>query len=299
VPPLNNLGRDLEIHKAILAELRKVYGGPIIIESDNEGEYDCWRAWGFSSASAPGVSAALGRKYAAIMPALKKYARDVLGFSEVVSVGYIGVPGGPGWGQKVTPEASKPYGYACQYEPRWIDEFNTAVRAAYLAHGSDPDYIPDAESVHSYAHGPDFEGAPGFGAKGTYEFDDNIAYAYFRNWIIQSRRRLEAIWGATVGARIRLSISEWNAGANNSEGTWSGFSTPARVQAFYAGWLHMLAGDGRTTGAGTRYWHASVFELASESSTGYGRFYNLIRKDGSTPAWYETFKAISTADTKR
>ncbi len=243
VPPLNNLGRDLGIHKAILAEVRKVYGGPIIIESDNEGEYASWRKWGFKSDGGVGVSKALGDKYVATMPALKKYARDVLGFSQVVTVGYVGVPGGPGWGQDVTPDASKPYGYACDYESRWIDEFNTQIHAAYTAHGNDPDYIPDVESVHAYPHGPDFSSRTG------YEFSDRMVYAYFRSWLTHSRGRLKAIWGPTVGARIRFSISEWNAGANNEGGTWSGWRTPARVQSFYKGWLRMLQGNGRTTGS--------------------------------------------------
>ncbi len=61
----------------------------------------------------------------------------------------------------------------------------------------------------------------------------------------------------------------------------------------------MLQGDGTTTGTGTRYWNANVFELASEAPTGYGAYYNLIRKDGTTPAWYDTFKAISTSDPDR
>jgi hypothetical protein len=293
VPPLDNLGRDLAMHEAILAEVRKVYGGPIVIESDNEGEYDSWRTWGFSSAGAVGVSKALGDKYVAIMPALKKYARDVLGFSQVATVGYVGVSGGPGWGQSVTPDASKPFGYACQYSARWIDEFNTEVHNAYLAHGGDPDYIPDAESIHAYPHSPDFSATPG------YAFDDNMVCAYYRNWLVQSRGRLDAIWGSTVGDNIRFSISEWNAGANNSSGTWSGWATPSSVQSFYSSWLHMLQGNGVTTGAGTRYWDANCFELASESPTGDGAYYNLIREDGSTPAWYDTFKAISTSDPDR
>jgi hypothetical protein len=293
VPPLKNLGRDLRIHKAILKEIRKVYGGPIIIESDNEGEYDSWRTWGFSGDGGVGVSAALGRKYVATMPALKKYARDVLHFSQVVTAGYVGVPGGPGWDQKITRDPSKPYGYACEYYSRSIDEFNTAVHKAYLAHGRDPDYIPDVESVHAYPHSPDFSDKKG------YEFDDNMAYAYYHNWLVQSRRHLERIWGATVGSRVRFSVSEWSAGADNSDGVWSGWSTPSRVQQFFAGWLKMLQGNGVTTGSGTRFWHASCFELASESPTGDGHYYNLIREDGSTPAWYDTFKQISTSDPLR
>jgi hypothetical protein len=293
VPPLDNLGRDLAIHEAILKEISTVYKGPIIIESDNEGEYDSYKKWGFADAGSAGVSRALGDKFALTMPALKKYARDVLGFSQVVTVGYVGVAGGPGWGQAVRRDPGKPYGYACEYRARSIDEFNAAVHNAYVAHGDDPYYIPDVESVHSYAHDPDFSDKAG------YEFNDNMVYAYFRNWLVQSRRHLDATWGSSIGGNIRFSISEWNAGANNTDGTWSGWKTPRRVQSFYKGWLRMLQGNGTTTGAGTRYWSANCFELASESPTGYGRFYNLIRENGSTPAWYKTFKAISTGDPRR
>ena len=71
------------------------------------------------------------------------------------------------------------------------------------------------------------------------------------------------------------------------------------MQAFYKGWLRMLQGNGKTTGAGTRYWNANCFEVASESPTGDGHYYNLIREDGSTPAWHSTFKTISRNDPRR
>jgi hypothetical protein len=96
---------------------------------------------------------------------------------------------------------------------------------------------------------------------------------------------------------MRFCISEWNAGDCNTGGVWSGWSSPERVQSFYAGWLHMLAGDGNLSS--TRFWDANVFLLAGNSDTGSGRYYNIIRRDGSTPAWYETFKSISTSDPNR
>lgn len=290
-PPLNDLGRDLEVHKAVLAQIRTVYSGPIIIESDNEGEYDCYRTWGYASAGDAGVSRALGRKYAAIMPALKKYARDVLGFSQVITVGYVGVAGGANWGQSVTADPSQPYGYRCGYQPRWVDEFNTEIRDAYVASGCDPDYVPDVESIHAYPHSPDFTSQAG------YEYDDNIAYAYYRNWIVQSRARVKAIWGAERAAAMKFAISEWNAGSSESTGTWSGWSSPARVQDFYAGWLDMLRGDGDT--GSTRYWGANCFLIAGNPSKGTGSYYNIIRADGSTPAWYETFRGMSLNDPLR
>jgi len=292
VPPLDNLGRDLPIHKAILAELRKVYGGPIVIESDNEAEFDCYKAWGFANAGSPGVSKALGDKYVAIMPALKKYARDELGFSEVLTVGYIGVSGGPGWDQAVTADATQPYGYKAQYNARWINEFNTPIYNAYLASGRDPDYIPDAESIHAYPHGQDFSMVPGF------EFDDNIIYAYYRNWLVKSRARLKAIWGDAIGDGIRFSMSEWNAGdAEDDDDLWSGYLTPSRVQQFYAGWFDMLRGDGVMTGAGTRWWHANCFVLTGNDSGEADRYYNLFDPFTAAPtAWWGTLANASLTD---
>jgi len=279
---------NLSMYKAVVAQARAAgYSGPLIIESNNEMEYSCWREWQkqgapISSAGSVGVSKRLGEHFAQTMPALKAYARS-LGFSEVVTGGYLGISGGPGWGQTCTADTTKPYGYACGYQPRWVAEFSTAVHNAYLANGSNPDYIPDFLSMHAYPHGPDFSSAAG------YEFDDNIAYAYFRNWLIRSRHVVDSVWGTTIGSGVRFSISEWNAGVSRSD-SWSGWSTPGRPEQFYAGWFDMLRGDGVTTGAGTRYWNANAFLIAGNSDTGSGRSYNIIRRDGSVPPWYYTFR---------
>jgi hypothetical protein len=61
----------------------------------------------------------------------------------------------------------------------------------------------------------------------------------------------------------------------------------------------MLAGDGELTDSGTRYWNANLFLIAGNSDTGTGRYYNIIRRDGSTPPWYDTFKTMSTTDPLR
>jgi hypothetical protein len=294
VPPLSNLGRDLGIYKAVLAEVRKVYSGPIVIESDNEAQYSCYKVWGYASAGSAGVSKALGNKYIATMPALKKYARDTLKFSEVVTVANVGTSGGPQWGQSVVADSTQTYGYRATYQPLWVNEFNNAVKAGYLAHASDPDYIPDVESIHAYPHGADFSGVTG------YEFDDNMAYAYYRTWLVKSRARLNAIWGSTIGSNIRFSISEWNAGnAESSSNLWSGWTTPSRVQQFYTGWLQMLQGDGNTTGTGTRFWNAGLFLIAGNPDTSVPGYYNFITKSGTARPWYDTFKAISLADPLR
>jgi hypothetical protein len=283
---------NLPMYKAVVAQVRAAgYEGPLIIESNNEMEYACWREWQqqgarISSPGSAGVSKRLGEHFAQTMPALKAYART-LGFSEVVTGGYLGISGGPGWGQTCAADPAKPYGYACGYEARWVAEFSTAVRDAYLAHGSDPDYVPDFLAMHAYPHGPDFSSTDG------YEFDDNIAYAYFRNWLTRSRDVVADIWGSAIGNRIRFSISEWNAGVSRSD-AWSGWSTPGRPQHFYAGWFDMLRGDGVTTGAGTRYWSANLFLIAGNSDTGSGSSYNLIRRDGSVPPWYYTFREAAT-----
>jgi hypothetical protein len=281
---------NLNLYKAVLDEVKLAgYLGPVVIESNNEMEYTCWRTWQaqgapITSAGSVGVSKRIGEHYAATMPALRAYAQG-LGFSEVVVGGYIGIGGGPGWGQSCTADTTKPYGYACGYQTRWVDEFNTAVLNA----GAAP---PDFESIHAYPHGPDFACSP-------YAFDDNIAFAYYRNWIVQSRARVNAVWGATLGSAIRFSVSEFTAGSSNSSGTWSGWTIAGQPEAFYNGWFGMLRGDGNLTGSGTRWWNNNVFEIASNSDTGLGRFYNLIRQDGTTPAWYDTFKTLSTTDPLR
>ena len=68
-----------------------------------------------------------------------------LGF-EIDSIGYMGVSGGFNWGDSIG-------------EPRLrtCTEFMTAVHDAYLAHGNDPDYVPDAVSYHAYPYGGDFD----------------------------------------------------------------------------------------------------------------------------------------------
>lgn len=278
---------NLGMYEDQLRQIAQVYRGPIILESSNEMENDCWRTWQaqgapIASAGSPGVSQRLGEVYAATMPALKAYA-TALHFSQVVTVGYIGVGGGTRWGQPCTADRSAAYGYSCGYQERWIDEFNTAVYAAYVASGDNPDYVPDAESIHAYPHSSDFSASPG------YEFDDNVAFAYYRQWIESSRDAVDAIWGSSPGDNIRFAISEWNAGVANASGAWSGWRSPSRVQTFYAGWFNMLAGDGMSTGQGTRFWAANCFELASNADTGAGAPYNLVEQDGTTPAWYATF----------
>lgn len=282
---------NIPMYEAQLKEIATVYKGPIILESSNEMQSDCWQKWKaqgapITSGGSPGVSRRLGEVYALTMPVLKAYAR-ALGFSRVVTVGYIGVGGGTNWGQSCTPNRSATYGYTCRYQSRWIDEFNVAVHAAYVHSGYDPDYIPFAESIHAYPHSSDF------GAPPSYEFDDNIAFAYYRNWIESSRAQVRAIWGTTLGNNVRFAISEWNAGVAKASDTWSGWATPSRVQSFYTGWFKMLQGDGNTTSGGTRYWAANCFEVASNSDNGSEAFYNLINQDGSTPAWYTTFVTSS------
>jgi len=280
VPPLGDLGRNLPAMKAALKEIATVYKGPIVLESDNEGEIDSYKKWGFSFEGDVGVSAALGRKFALTMPALKKYARDTLGFSQVVTVGYVGVAGGPQWDEAITADASAPYGYRCGYRARSIDEFNNAVHAAYVAHDGDADYIPDAESFHTYGHNPDFKAAP-------YVFPDAWCYAFYSTWITKTRAHIASIWGGP-GSHMQFSVSEWNAGAAESDGTWSGYSDPPKVSAYYTGWFSMLRSSG--------YWNANCYEVASEptGSSNPNRFYNLINPNGTTPAWYDAFKAAST-----
>jgi hypothetical protein len=56
----------------------------------------------------------------------------------------------------------------------------------------------------------------------------------------------------------------------------------------------MLAGNGVTTGSGTAYWGANLFELASNGAgTQAPGAYNVIDPDGGTPPWYANFAADS------
>jgi hypothetical protein len=284
---------NLPMYKAVVAEVKAAgYTGPLVIESNNEMEFACWHRWRsegapITSAGSVGVSKRIGKHYAGNMPALKAYARN-LGFTDLMVGGYIGVGGGVEWGQPCRPDARKPYGFACGYQNRWMSEFNTAVHTAYLNHGRNPDYVPDFEAIHAYPHSPDFSATPG------YRFNDNIAYAYYRNWVVRSRAVVDGVWGPAIGDGVRFAISEWNAGSSNSDGTWSGWRTPGEPGAFYAGWFRMLRGNGKTTGAGTAYWAANLWVAASEPDNGDSRYYNIIHQNGTVPPWYWTFKDYAT-----
>ena len=288
-PSVSNLGMNLAMEKQVLAATAAVYRGPIVIESSNEAEYDCAGFWGFSSAGAPGVSTDIGKMYAATMPALVQYARQ-LGFADVVTVGYIGVNGGPQWGDPCTASSGSPYGYNCNPPGMWVDEFNQAVLAAYRSHRDKADYIPDVESVHSYCHSTDF-------APNPFTFDNNECYAFQREWLTNARGQVDSIWGSRIGASIRFAVSEWQAGACDSypSDCWSGFNaTGDPVGSYVDGFLSMLPGNGVTTGTGTAYWAANLFELASNGSGTQGPgAYNVINADGSTPPWYANFEADS------
>ena len=277
--------QNLPMYKAVVKQAWTAgYRGPLVLESNNEMEFSCYKYWQSQGASisgggSVGVSKRIGEHYAATMPKLKAYALS-LGFPEVVVGGYIGVAGGPEWGQACTADSSKPFDYSCGYSSRWMTEFNTAVKKAGVV-------PPDFESIHAYPHGPDFSSSPG------YEFDDKKVYAFYRNWLVQSRKITNNIWGSE-GNNIRFSISEWNAGSSNTTGTWSGWTTPNRPEQFYGGWYNMLRGDGVTTGTGTAYWNSNLFLIAGNSDTGTGRFYNWVRKDGTVPSWYQTIKDFMT-----
>jgi hypothetical protein len=282
-------GMNLAMDEEVLQAISAVYTGPIVVEDDNEGEYSCYASWGFSSGGSVGVSTDLGHMWSATMPALKAYALG-LGFSQFVSVGYMGVNGGPGWGQSCTSAAGYPYGYNCAVSTRWVDEFNNQVESDYAAASTNKSYyIPDVESVHSYCHGNDFATAP-------YTFDDNECYAFQREQITSFRSQADSIWGSTIGDNIRFSVSEWSPGECPSSGScWSGWSgCPSSCGtapgAYIDGYLSMLAGDGNTTGSGTAYWDANLFVWASNCGGGADQVYNIANCDGTTPAWYSNVK---------
>jgi hypothetical protein len=250
-PPVSNLTQNLEYYKALVAQAMSRVR---IYESTNEMEYACSALWGFSSAGAPGVSKLLGQHFAQNMPALKKYARS-LGF-DILTVGYIGTPGGFGWGDTVA-------------NPRvaTATEFLTAAHDAYVASGYDPDYVPDAISIHAYPYSPDF----GF----TTPLSDIVSY--YESWQTKVRDQINAIWGPTIGPSIKMAVTEWNAGSKD----WTGFGD-SRVVDFYNTWLAMLRRDG--------YWLANQFAIASNATEPY----DMIRTTGATTPFYDAFKAAST-----
>jgi hypothetical protein len=149
--------------------------------------------------------------------------------------------------------------------------------------GNDPDYIPDAESIHAYPYPMDFPNA-----------SNDCVYQYFKLFAQQWRQELVKIWGPEIGNRIRLSISEWEAGTLS----WSGWRTSSAVQAFYDGWFrYVLQGQALADGSvGTteRWWNAILFDAATDND-----YYDFIKADGTVHPWYHTFKAASLGDLNR
>jgi hypothetical protein len=219
-------------------------------------EYSCLETWGFSSAGAAGLSSLLGKHFSANMPALKKQARE-LGF-EIVTVGYVGVSGGPGRGDSISRPRTKS-----------MREFMLAAHDAYVASGYDRDYIPDAVSIHAYPYSPDFG------------FDTPLAdvITYFDRWTRANRAVINSVWGPTIGSQIKLVMSEWNAG--NS--VWPGYMDH-RVDDFYNEWLRMLRRND--------FWMANVFAIASNGRSNH----DLIGEDGIPRRHYDAFKSVSTSD---
>lgn len=267
-PPTNNLAMNLPMDEAIVA-----YAGNRVhlYESTNEGEYDCASTWGYPSAGSAGVSTILGEHFAQNMPALKKYARG-LGIN-IKTIGYIGVAGGVGWGQTCTTPRL-----------RSIDEFNNAAYQAYVNAGNDPDYIPDAESIHSYPFPSDFPETSSV----------ECVYQYYKLFIQDWRQELVNIWGPTIGNQIKLADTEWEAG----QLSWSQWSNPSAVESFDDGWIkYVLQGQAlpdASVGTTERLWAANLFDDATDNDN-----YDFIKPDGTTQPWYDTFKTDSLNDPNR
>jgi hypothetical protein len=282
-PSAGDWDMNLPMEKQLLADTARVYRGPIVLESDNEAEYDCSSYWGFSSAGDRGVSTYLGDIFAATIPRLAAYARS-LGFSDVVTDGYIGVDGGPGWGDTCRPRPAAAFHYECAIPRQFVDEFNQAALAAWRASGRNRDYIPESESVHSYCHSTDFTSSPG------YNFSNDECLAWQREWLVSARQQVDRIWGTAIGSQIRFAVSEWSGGTYNSAtDRWSGYADGG-MASYVTEYLAMLKGDGRTTGTGTAYWEASLFELAGNPQ---GNGYNVINPNGAPSDYYGAFKRAS------
>jgi hypothetical protein len=321
---IDDTNSNIAAYKDLVYETYQAgYTGRLVIELFNEEYYACTKnlpgqpasgVWDQQAGTelgggSVGVSERVGDHFAAVAPALKSYARS-LGFTQVVLGADFGVPGGISWGQtNWAADASAPWGYrwgnadgTCGtncFQPRWIDGFNNHVKAVYDANPN-ADLIPDFEAVHTYVHSLDnYLSAPYESSiTGSATEDDKVLYSYFRNWILKSRARVEAIWGATIGDQIRFAFSEGSPGSSNSTGTWGGWTTAGRPGQFLTGWFEMLkgttyGGNGQMTGPNsTRFWEFTWFCLSCNSDTSADKYYDLIHQDGTTPDWYTDYKNV-------
>jgi hypothetical protein len=306
-----NLALDKEIVHAVSVA---GFTGPLFLESSNEADVDCATKWGFNSLSDPGISTDLGHMYAATIPALVTYAKNIKSqgvkqFSAVWPIGYIGQNGGPEWGDTCTPNVST-YGFACTEPTQWVDEFNSAVKA-------DGATMPIIESTHSYCHSSDFGTAasgynqgPGPGGT-TQTITDNECYAYQNQWITNARTEAAKTWGSNATNNMAFAVSEWQAGScTNDTGPGSAYScwgypssgacsggfcpTDNDANNYTAGYLNMLKGNGQIFGAGgTAYWLGVMFDDASNTEGSPQANYNVITENGTQGAQYPAFSAAA------
>jgi hypothetical protein len=227
--------------------------------------------------------------YAETVPLLKTYAEGKGVFAAVYTEGYIGVPGGPMWAGTpstfCTPDVTKPYGWACGFSNRWIEEFLSSLDAHSTAY-------PNEVTTHIYVHGPDMDCGSGsvcsYGGTSYdgYDFDSKMGYAYFDNWAAQ----VQAALAAHGHSEVKVGIGEGQGGVSRSD-AWCGWANTCTVDtngptpdSFLTGWLGMLKAEGFHT--------FNLFLVAGNSDSGTGGSYNWVRQDAGEGPGYTAFRTF-------
>ena len=255
---------------------------------------DCWATWRaqgapISDAGSIGVSRRLGQAYAAVMPILKAYALS-LGFSQVVDVGYIGVSGGTRWGQRCTRAASAVFRYACSYQ---------AALDRPVQHGRPGGLHPQRPQPRRH---PSSGVNPRLSALGGLRHGAKLRLRRQHSaCLLPPMDRVEPEpLGFDLGRADRQQYPlcdqrvECRRVDNGSDVV--GMDVIESSSELLQPVARHAAGKRRHD----RGWHAVLgrgvcFELASNSDTGSGRYYNLVNEDGTTPPWYTTFSRMSNS----
>lgn len=191
------------------------------------------------------------------VPELKQYAR---------SLGLTIYVGGPAKSTNYT------------FSLPFIQDFLNGVKAGYLAHGNDADYIPAFVSTHTYIN--DSEDPT---------LNDILArITYWGGVYDQMRLDINQIWqgitdanGAAVGPQIKIAASEYNYTINNAD--------PRDVDAtFIQSYMQAMMTMFKQHGV----WLACQFTIASHA----GGALDMLTAAGAPKPLYTSFKSIRDAD---
>lgn len=286
----------MDMHKAQIDEIATAGWTGDLVLTFSEPEFACVAFWqsvaggsaSIGGAGSIGVSDKIGDMYAEAMPTLEAYAEAKAVFDDVYTIGYIGVPGGPGWGSNPAAgcpaDGTKTYGFACTFNDRWIEEFLDSLDANAVAY-------PNEVTTHIYVHGPDNDCSPTIstacpsGSYDGYDFNTNIALSYYDLWAEQ----VQAALTAHGHSEVRYGIGEWQAGVSRTSDAWCGWAATCTVDTngetpaeFDTNWLNMLDAEGFHT--------ANVFLIAGNSDSGVGGKYNWVTQAGGEGPGYTSIK---------